>query len=46
MGERDSQGVRASEMGAGGRSPKILRGSEVPGLGVEEGCRRPQPSPA
>ena len=46
MGERDSLGVRASEVGAGGRSPKILRGSEVPGLGVEEGCRRPHPSPA
>lgn len=41
MGERDCQGVRASEMGAGGRPPKILSGSEVPGLGVEEGCRRP-----
>lgn len=45
-GDRDSQGVIASEMGTGGRPPKILRAPQVPGLGVEEGCRRPHPSPA
>ena len=45
MGERDSKGVRASEIGVGGRAPKILRGPKVPGLGVEEGYWRPHPLP-
>lgn len=45
MGERDSQGVRPSEIGVGGRAPKILSGPEVPGLGMEEGYWRPHPLP-
>ena len=45
MGERDSKGVRASEIDVGGRAPKILRGPKVPGLGVEEGYWRSHPLP-